>query len=186
MSDAPHAISERETQESLDQFVTAILERGKSLPPQCAENTKPHVAAQAMMMLAQGRPYRQIRAATGLGHETIRRLEWNHADTLEEKRKVFSVRFAMIAQEYTDLMFEKAEQLADDPEELKKIQPDKLALTVGIMSDQAAKLSGMATSELEHKRGMSIDDALMAIEEARVRAQNKIRERIIEAEIIDA
>ena len=91
----------------------------------------------------------------------------------------------MIAQEYTDLMFEKAEQLADDPEELKKIQPDKLALTVGIMSDQAAKLSGMASSELEHKRGMSIDDALMAIEEARVRAQNKIREQIIEAEIID-
>jgi hypothetical protein len=43
-------------------------------------------------LLAQGAPVKQISRITGLGHETIRRLSWQHEDTRETKRKEFSAR----------------------------------------------------------------------------------------------
>jgi hypothetical protein len=56
---------------------------------------------------------------------------------------------------------------------------------VGILSDHSAKLSGMAGVVIEHRKGPSIDDAAKAIEEARMRMANKVRESAIEAEIVE-
>jgi hypothetical protein len=75
--------------------------------------------------------------------------------------------------------------LANDPEQLKYVPPDKLALTIGIMTDKASQLMGMATTVVEHRKGPSIDDAAKAIEEARMRMANKVRESAIEAEIVE-
>jgi hypothetical protein len=65
------------------------------------------------------------------------------------------------------------------------ISPDRLALTVGIMTDKASQLSGMATTVIEHRRGASIDDAAKMIEEARMRVANKAKEVTVEAEVIE-
>jgi hypothetical protein len=185
MSDEITPLPEIDNAAAMREFFEEIRERAKLLPRNCVEHNQPHVAAKALWLLAQGAPVKQISRITGLGHETIRRLSWQHEDTLESKRKEFSARYAMVAAEYTDLLFEKAEQLANDPEELKKISPDRLALTVGILSDHSAKLSGMAGVVIEHRKGPSIDDAAKAIEEARMRMANKVRESAIEAEIVE-
>jgi DNA-binding phage protein len=187
--DAPEEnldVSTIDNTEAMRQFRDEIRERAKHLPRNCVENNKPHVAAKALWMLAQGGQISTIANITGLGHETIRRLEWQHSDTLETKRKEFSMRYAIAAAEYTDLLFKKAEQLSNDPEQLKVISPDRLALTVGIMTDHASKLMGMATTVVEHRKGTSIADAAKLIEDAKARAANKLRENsvVVEAEIV--
>ena len=95
------------------------------------------------------------------------------------------MRYAIAAQDYTDLLFERSQQLFDNPEELAKISPDKLAVTVGILTDKAAQLTGMATTVVEHRKGASLDDAAKMISDAKSRIASKIKEDALEAEIIE-
>jgi hypothetical protein len=142
----------------------------------------PQAAANVLWMLAQGNSVAAVSKETGVARETIRGLSWRHNDTLETKRKEFSQRYAIAAEEYTDLLFSKAEQLCDNPEELAKISPDRLALTVGILTDKASQLSGMAGVVIEHRKGASIDDAARLIAEARAKIAKK--SIIIDAEVV--
>ena len=161
-----------------------VQERARLNPGTCVEHYAPNKAAMALWLAAQGARITDIQKKTGLGRETIRGLQWRHNDTLETKRKEFSMRYAIAAQDYTDLLFERSQQLFDNPDELAKISPDKLAVTVGILTDKAAQLTGMASSIVEHRKGASLDDAAKMISEARTRIANKIRESAIEAEIV--
>jgi hypothetical protein len=178
-------LSAIDSKEAMIEFASAIRERAKDLPRNCAENCKPDVAAKALWLLAQGANFPEIRRITGLSHETIRRLEWAHNDTLEQKRKHFSMRYAMAAMEYTDLLFKKAEQLYDDPEQLSLVSPEKLATTIGIMQDKSSMLAGH-TGEVGKKEGLSIEDALVLIEASRKKIAEKAQNKIIEAEVVDA
>lgn len=168
---------------AMKEFMEQIRERAKHLPRGCVENYQPDIAAKALWMLSQGARIRDVSRITGLGHETVRRLEWDHNDTLETKRKQFSMRYAMAAADYTDLLFQKSEQLANDPEQLKMVSPDRLALTIGIMTDKASQLSGMATTVIEHRKGASIEDAAKMIAEAKMRVASKAK--VVEAEIVE-
>lgn len=161
-----------------------VQERARLNPGTCVEHYAPNKAAMALWLAAQGARISDIQKKTGLGRETIRGLQWRHNDTLETKRKEFSMRYAIAAQDYTDLLFERSQQLFDNPEELAKISPDKLAVTVGILTDKAAQLTGMASSIVEHRKGASLDDAAKMISEARTRIADKIRKGAIEAEIV--
>lgn len=95
------------------------------------------------------------------------------------------MRYAIAAQDYTDLLFERSQQLFDNPEELAKISPDKLAVTVGILTDKAAQLTGMATTVVEHRKGASLDDAAKMIFDAKARIASKIKSDAIDVEIIN-
>lgn len=140
----------------------------------------PQGAAKALWGLAQGKSYSVIAKETGIDRKTIRSLEWRHEDTLESKRKDFSRKYAIAAEEYTDLLFQKAEQLADDPDQLKNISPDRLALTVGIMTDKATQLAGMAGVVIEHRKGASIEDAAIMIAQAKAKIAQRASTVIID------
>lgn len=157
-----------------------VKERAKNLPRNNVEHYAPNKAALALYLLSQGATIKAISEKTGLGRGVIRSLEWRHNDTLETKRKEFSMRYAIAAQEFTDLLLERATQLFDDPEALSKISPEKLAITVGILTDKAAQLTGMATTVVEHRKGASLEDAAKLISEARQRIQGKV----IDAEVV--
>jgi len=163
-----------------------VKERAKLNPGTCVEHYAPNKAAMALWLAAQGARISDIQKKTGLARETIRGLQWRHNDTLETKRKEFSMRYAIAAQDYTDLLFERSQQLFDNPDELAKISPDKLAVTVGILTDKAAQLTGMATTVVEHRKGASLDDAAKMILDAKARIASKIKESAIEAEIIES
>lgn len=140
----------------------------------------PNGAAIALWGLAQGKTYAQISKESGIDRRTIRDLEWRHEDTLESKRKEFSRKYAIAAEEYTDLLFMKAEQLAEDPDQLKSISPDRLALTVGIMTDKATQLAGMAGVVIEHRNGHTIEDAAIMIAKAKSKVAQKASTVIID------
>ncbi len=167
--------------EEMIKFMAAVKERAKDLPSNSVENTKPDVAVKALWLLSQGAPYVEVRRITTLSHETIRRLEWDHNTTLEKKRKEFSTRYAMAAQEYTDLLFKKAERLHDNPELLDEISPEKLATTIGIMQDKSSSLAGISDAGAGAKAGLSIEDALVLIEASKQRRAQKV----IEAEVVE-
>lgn len=170
--------------EALKEFSDEVRERAKLVSRNSVEHQKPQLAIKALWMLSQGATISQVARTTGLSSEAVRKLEWRHTDTLESKRKEFANRYAMVAAEYTDLLFEKSQQLMDSPEELAKISPDRLALVVGIMTDKSSQLAGMATSVIEHRRGASLDEAAKMIEEARMRVVNKAANKTIEAEVV--
>ena len=170
-----------DSKEEMIKFMAAVKERAKDLPSNSVENTKPEVAVKALWLLSQGAPYIEVRRITTLSHETIRRLEWDHNTTLEKKRKEFSTRYAMAAQEYTDLLFKKAERLHDNPELLDEISPEKLATTIGIMQDKSSSLAGISDAGAGAKAGLSIEDALVLIEASKQRRAQKV----IDAEIVE-
>jgi len=151
----------------------------------CVEFTKPEQAAHAVWLRAQGMAYAKIEAITGLKFDSIRALCWRQEDTLESKKKEFSRRYAQIAEQFGDVLTRKAERMLEDETQIDNVSPDKLALTIGIMTDQAAKLSGMAGVIIEHRKGASIDDAANMIAEARARIAAKINAEAIPAEIIE-
>jgi len=186
MTEPTRAIEDVDSDEAAFEFMEQIRERAKHLARSCVEVHHPHVAAKALWMLAQGAKIKDISAVTSLGHATIRSLEWRHNDTLETKRKEFSQRYAIAAAEYTDLLFERAEQLSNNPDQLAQISPDRIAMTIGIMNDKAQQLAGMATSVVEHRKGATIDDAAKMIAEARSRMAIKAKTTAIEAEVLDA
>lgn len=167
------------------EFVAEVMKRADESGLPVIEKRNPQGAAAALWMLCQGLPRTRIREETGLSLACINRLAFRHTDTLESKRKDFAMAYAQAAQTYTDLCMDKAERLMDNPEELDKISPDRLALTVGIFTDKAAQLSGMASAIIEHRQGASVDDAAKAIAEAKARIAEKIKSRAIEAEVID-
>lgn len=188
MSDDPNEKLKQDYVDEREQkakWFLEVKERSKHQHGNTVEHYAPNKAAMALWLSAQGARYSDIQKKTGLSREIIRGLEWRHNDTLETKRKEFSMRYAIAAQEYTDLLFERSQQLFDNPDELSKISPDKLAVTVGILTDKAAQLTGMATTVVEHRKGPSLDDAAKMIAEAKARVANKVKESAIEAEIID-
>lgn len=185
MDEPKQELADLETKEAMDKFLAQILERAKDLPCNVAENTKPHVAAKALWMLAHGHSFREIRRVTSLGHETLRRLAKDHGETLEGEQKRAAGRYMAIAHEYMDRLYEWSELAAEDPEMLKKISPDRLAMTAGIAQDKALTLNGQATSVIEHRKGKSIDEALEIINAAKARVLEKKKETAIEAEIVE-
>jgi len=74
-----------------------VKERAKLSPANCVEHYAPNKAAMALWLAAQGARITDIQKKTGLGRETIRGLQWRHNDTLETKRKEFSMRYAIAA-----------------------------------------------------------------------------------------
>lgn len=183
MSETPELPAELESPATMRKFFDAVKERASELPLSCIEHTEPDVAAQALWMLAQGKSYSKIRKTLHMGHETIRRLDWDHKKTLDDYRPMFAKRYAMAAAEMTDLIFKKAEQLHDDDEALKATPIDRLAVASGILQDHSNKLAGMATAVVEHRSGVSMEDALEEIMEAKRRVAQK--RQVVDVEVVD-
>lgn len=167
------------------EFVQRIQEFGKDLPTNSSEKIKPLESAVALWRLAQGIPLKRIQAETGISPRAIREMAIRHRHTLNDHKEKFAALYAQAASEYSELLFEKADRMRENPEQLDQISPDRLAITVGIMTDQAAKLSGMASTVIEHRTGASIEDAAAMIAAARARIAEKAKAHAIEAEVIE-
>lgn len=166
------------------EFVMKIQELGSTATRACMERVRPATAALILWRLAQGISMKRITEETGVCRKSIRQLQLRLNQPLSEQKVRFAALYAQAASEYTELLFEKADRLWENPEQLDSISPDRLAVTVGIMTDHASRLSGMASSVIEHRTGASIEDAAKMIEDAKKRVAEKLRENAIEAEVI--
>lgn len=166
-------------------FVEVRARAAVELQPHALENCNPAKAARILWLLAQGVPKLRIAKELNVPRATVSRLGRTHVDTLESKRKEFSREYAIAAMCYKDLLFLKAEQLEADPEQLKLVSPDKLAIAMAIATDKAIALSGMPGIIIETRKGVTMDEALKFVAEAKARVAQKKAEAI-EAEVVAA
>jgi len=127
----------------------------------------------ALEMLANGETYAAIEGATGINRKTLVSLKYRHSDAIEVRRERAADDAEHMAERYRAILEEKASMLEGDREMLGKVNPKDLALTYGILRDKASTLRGDATSVIEHKRGVSLEDAKKALEEAQKRIQGE-------------
>lgn len=173
-------VAPEEADEPPENWVEEVRQRAMLQDKYCIESTNPRVAAIALWRLAQGNSNLKVSKETGLTWATVRKLAWRHSDTLETKKKMFSSIYAKAAEAYTDLIMLKAEQLMEDPDALAALSPEKLAVTIGVMTDKAVILAGMPNTIVETRKGASLDDAANALVEIRARIANKIKSESID------
>lgn len=151
---------------------------------QALELRNPKLAAEALYMLACTELSKhKISAELSIDRRELWRLERHHG-TLEMRRENLAKQMAGLSKGIARLMEQKIDQLEDNPEALAETSLKDLMLSAGIAIDKAAMLSGMATSRVEHVVGVTLDDAMSAIAEAKKKAAEKIAGQAIEAEII--
>ena len=133
----------------------------------------PMKAAVILERLARGDRLRRVMAEEGVGQEMIARLKLDHGEAIAKRRELAASDAEYLAERYRLLAEDKADQLADDPEGLAKVNPKDLALSFGIYRDKASSLRGDATAVVEHKRSVSLEDAAAMIEAARKKVQGE-------------
>jgi hypothetical protein len=170
--------------ESRMRFVEDISERAKTLDKRCLENFNKPLAIEVLWRYSQGESKKSISRVTDVDLPTIRRLCRDHFTTVEDQRKKMASNYAEIACDYSNLLRKRAEMLEDDDDALSQVSPDKLAVVVGVMTDKYSSLSGMNTITIEHRKGVTIDDAAATIAAIREKLAEKARSGAIEAEVI--
>jgi len=142
-------------------------------PSNLMEVKNPEACALALEMLADGESYSRVCEATGLTHGVLARLRYDHREAIGVRREKAADDAEHMAERYRAILEEKANMLEVDKEMLGKVNPKDLALTYGILRDKASSLRGDATSVVEHKRGVTLEDARKAVEEAQKRIKGE-------------
>jgi hypothetical protein len=146
------------------------------------EKQHPERVVKILMMIEESASYREIAEGAKCNYTTISRIRHQYAETILERRKEFSRRFATVSEMASDLMMKKMEMLNDDDNELKKTPLKDLALAMAIATDKGSMMDGMPSQTIEVRRGASFEDALKFQEEARKRLESK--SQVIEAEVV--
>jgi hypothetical protein len=152
----------------MDEYVmpfvaTAVGEVQKGL-----EVRKPRECALALELLGEGKTYKEVEAATGIGYGALVGLRTRHAGTLDVRRKMLAADGFQVAEAMRLLVMRKAEMLAGDEEQLKKVNVKDLMISGAIAQDKAFEALGEAVVKVEHSsKKMTIEDARKMIEEAR-------------------
>jgi hypothetical protein len=167
--------------EDITPFVaTSIAE--KDLPAGAIERRKPKEAALALEMMAEGKTYDEVEAATGIGYGALVGLKTRHPETLEIRRKMLATDGFQVAEAMRQLVMRKAVMLADDDDQLKKVNIKDLMITGAIAQEKAFGALGENVVRVEHTtKKLSIEDAKKMIEEARA----KVRSEAIETQVVE-
>ena len=134
----------------------------------CVERRKPKEAALALEMMAQGDTYEEVEEVTGIGYTALVGLRTRHPETLDVRRSMLATDGFQVAEAMRQLVMKKAAMLADDDDQLKKVNIKDLQITGSIAQDKAFTALGENKVVVEHRKDkLSIEDARLMIEEAR-------------------
>lgn len=166
-------IYDPESPKAKREFMSRLLAREKVSPSHSIMKKSPDLAAQALWMLSQGETVEEAHRCTGISRVTIRELLWRNEDTVSNKKKEMAEKYAILSSEFTDILAIKAARLQDDPDQLDAISPEKIATTIGILTDKAIALSNTSVTPEKEKKGLSIEDAAKLISEIQKNKQQK-------------
>ncbi len=163
-------------------FMTDVVERAveSKMATQKIELMDPNAVANILMMRAEGETVSAIVRESGYSRPTIKRLLHDHEDTVNDQRKRAALNMGYASATYTDLLMKRADQLSEDDEELRKLNPKDLALTAAIMQDKSDSAAGRNTIVIEHRKGPTLDDASAVIAAAKKRIADKSRDGAID------
>lgn len=144
------------------------------------EIAAPEKAAQILYMLAKGDSWKSICDKTGVCRPELSRLERHHIGTLEKYRPRLAKKLTQISARLADIMERKIYQIEDSEEGLSKTSLKDIAISIGVVTDKASQLAGIATSVIEHRSGPTIEDAMKFRDEVRQRIADKARAEAID------
>jgi len=151
----------------------------------CMEAKFPEASARALYLLSEtDLSKNEIARQCGFMKIQLDRLAMANAPTLEHNRPELAKRFTNIAKKTAVVLEKRLERLMEDNNLLDATPINHLAILAGVSVDKAAALSGVATNIVEHRVGLSLDDAAKMIEAARARATQKLKGEAIEAEVV--
>ena len=156
----------------------ASLQRGYNI----LETQHPEKVVKILMMIEESASYREIEKELNCNSNTISRIRFSYADTILERRKEFSRRFATVSEMASDLMMKKMGILNDDDAELMKTPLKDIALAMAIATDKGSQMDGMPSQTIDVRRGVSFEDALKFQEEVKRKLEAKAQ--VVEAEIV--
>lgn len=167
-----------------DFWFPKVMERAQSCRSgyNVLEKQHPEKVVKILMMIEESASYREIAEATNCNSNTISRIRHAYSDTILERRKEFSRRFATVSEMASDLMMKKMSRLNDNDDELMKTPLKDLALAMAIATDKGSQMDGMPSQTIDVRRGVSFEDALKFQEE--VKRKLEAKSQVVEAEII--
>lgn len=140
--------------------------------PQSTEVQKPKESAQALEMMGRGDSPNCIMKTTGLSFGQIAALRKRHKQTIEFHRERFAEDGVELAEKARLIANAKMDQLAADPEELRKLNARDAALMYGIYQDKAMSAMGENTIRVQHSVvGITLEDAMKEIAAAKAKLQ---------------
>ncbi|MDA1006322.1 MAG: hypothetical protein O3A87_07550 [Verrucomicrobia bacterium] len=160
------------------ELAESIAKQAASSPTKI-ESKRPHEAAQAIELLAQGVSIVRIKEETGISLCALTRLRQDHSEVISHRQERAANDAARAADAFRMLLEEKADQLGQDAEALAKVNPKDLAITFGVCTDKALSLAGRASTIVEHRAGPTREE----YREALRRAQGRLIE--VGDEVID-
>lgn len=132
------------------------------------EHRNPKLAVLALEMLCSGSGYREVELATGLKFDQLLGLRSRHEAAIEIRRKQLAVDGFEMAEGLRLLAREKMKQLAENPQQMQKVNLRDLVVGWGIAQDKALVATEGNRSIVEHvNRRPSLAEAQAAIDEAR-------------------
>lgn len=157
--------------------VAAVAMQGD---PRSAEKKQPLEVVRALEMLADGHSWSEVQEETGLSHRTITRLKSRHGDTLEARRMQLAEDGFNDVAVLREIKRKKALMLLDDEDALKKTNLKDLVLAEAVQIDKAMQMQDQRMQE-ERGGGISLKDALEAIEAAKESVRLKLEAKKAEA-----
>ena len=135
------------------------------------EVIRPRETVIALEMIAGGATRKEIQDRTGIGILCQIALRARHAGPLAERRKQLALDGFELAEGMRLLLKEKIEHLAANPAELHKTSLKDMAIGYGIFQDKGFAALGETQSRVlvEHRHGVSIEDAQAAIAAAKTK-----------------
>lgn len=138
------------------------------------EAREPALAAMALELIAEGKTYDEVEAATGIGYTALVGLRARYPETLEKRRKQLAQDGFDMAEGLRQLAKKKMAMLADDEDQLKKVNLKDLVIPYAIAQDKGFGALGENTVKIEHTaKRPTIAEAQAMIEEARKALQKE-------------
>ena len=144
------------------------------------EIANPEQAAEILYLLARGETWMAIRGKTGIDPASLSRLQRHHIGTLEKYRPILAQRFTQAAARLLDTLDRKIDQIESDDEAMSKTSLKDIAISLGVATDKASHLAGIATTVIEHRTGPTLEDAMSFRESIRQRIAEKAKGEAID------
>lgn len=151
--------------------------------PRSIESKRPKEVALALELLGHGKSFVAVAKETGIGMNTIAALRERHGVALEEHRSRFAADGVEMAEKLRLLANQKLQQLADNPDQLAETNIRDIVVPYAIVQDKVFSALGENKVVVEHrKEGVSLEEARVAIEEARKKALEEKKAESIDVE----
>jgi len=157
-----------------EKAVQAVIKQGAQLRGSQRENVNPAKAAEMVADLVSLMSKSDFMDKWGLGGGDYYKFKNRYMPLITERKEWLARRNVQVAQVAQDLQLRKMEMLAEDEEELKKVNVRDLAMVSELATRGFTQLTEGNRMVIEHQKGTTLEEAAAMVAAARERARAKL------------